>query len=60
MSLLNNGPRRNDGNREPGQGAKGYRWNTKDGEGESAELREELRQLREELRELREQLREKK
>ena len=51
---------RNDGNREPGQGAKGYRWNTKDGEGESAELREELRQLREELRELREQLREKK
>ena len=51
---------RNRGNREPGQGAKGYRWNTKDGEGESAELREELRQLREELRELREQLREKK
>jgi membrane-associated protease RseP (regulator of RpoE activity) len=47
------------GNPEPGQGAKVYRWNTKDGDGDSAELREEIRQLKEELRELREQLREK-
>ncbi|MEQ1832857.1 MAG: PDZ domain-containing protein [Candidatus Eisenbacteria bacterium] len=49
-----------DGNPEPGRGPKVYRWNTNDGAGESAELREELRQLKQELRELREQMRERK